>query len=84
MANTPKIFEYLKSTNVGESGDPDEEQTAMHEINEHLPMIGFGYHAYNGFQLHFDHPTDKSIAHLLHRDVDLENHPHIQEHGHDE
>jgi hypothetical protein len=46
-------------------------------------MIGFGYHAYNGFQLHFDHPTDKSVAYLRHRDVDLENHPHVQEHGHD-
>lgn len=25
MADTPKVFEYLKSTNVGESVDPDEE-----------------------------------------------------------
>ena len=46
-------------------------------------MIGFGYHAYNGFQLHFDHPTDKSVGFLRHRDVDIENHPHVQEHGHD-
>jgi hypothetical protein len=27
MKDVPKIFEYLKSTNVGESRDPDEEQT---------------------------------------------------------
>jgi hypothetical protein len=33
MANTPKVFEYLKSTNVGESVDPDEEETAMNEID---------------------------------------------------
>jgi hypothetical protein len=25
MADVPKVFEYLKSTNVGESVDPDEE-----------------------------------------------------------
>jgi len=46
-------------------------------------MLAFGYHVYNGFQLTFDHPTDKSIAHVRHRDVDLEEHPHVQEHGHD-
>jgi len=34
MADVPKVFEYLKSTNVGESKDPDEEETAMHEVEE--------------------------------------------------
>ena len=40
-------------------------------------MIGFGYHAYNGLQMNFDHPTDKSIGYIRHRDVDLEEHPHV-------
>jgi len=46
-------------------------------------MLAYGYHVYNGLQLRFDHPTDKSIAQVVHRDVDLENHPSVKEHGHD-
>ena len=83
MADVPKVFEYLKSTNVGESRDPDEEETALSEVEQDQPMIGFGYNAYNGFQLHFDHASDKSIAYLRHRDVDLENNPHVHEHDHE-
>ena len=46
-------------------------------------MLISGYHIYNGLQLTFNHPTDKSIAYVTHRDVDLENHPSVKEHGHD-
>lgn len=46
-------------------------------------MLAFGYHVYNGLQLNFDHPDDKSVAFVHHRDVDLENHPTVKEHGHD-
>lgn len=46
-------------------------------------MLSFGYHVYNGLQLKFTHPSDKSVAFVDHRDVDLENHPNVKAHGHD-
>ena len=46
-------------------------------------MFLSGYHVYTGFQLNFDHPTDRSIAYVKHRDVDLMEIPHLKEHGHD-
>ena len=58
----------------------DDEDDVMDDSKE---MLAFGYHVYNGLQLDFDHPTDKSIAYVLHRDVDLENHPSVTEHDHD-
>ena len=94
MKDVPKVFEYLKSTNVGESEDPDsaEEQAEKAESleededfmeDDEPAMLAFGYHVHNGLQLEFDHPTDKSIAYVGHRDVDLENHPSVKEHDHD-
>jgi hypothetical protein len=91
MRGVPKIFEYLKSTNVGESVDPNSPDTRAARAaaggdgaaGEDQAMLAFGYDVYNGLQLNFDHATDKSIAHVLHRDVDLENHPSLTEHGHD-
>jgi len=85
MKDVPKIFEYLKSTNVGESVDPNSPDVEADGaaaggddvVGDDHGMLAFGYHVYNGLQLHFDHPTDKSIAHVVHRDVDLENHPNV-------
>ena len=80
MSDVPKVFEYLKSTNVGESQDPEDlidGGSNSRSEEEAKSMLAFGYHVYNGFQLTFDHPTDKSIAHVRHRDVDLEEHPHV-------
>jgi hypothetical protein len=82
MRDVPKIFEYLKSTNVGESVDPNSpdveaEKAAAAGDDVDQGFLAFGYHVYNGLQLQFDHPTDKSIARVVHRDVDLENHPSV-------
>jgi hypothetical protein len=83
MKDVPKLFEYLKSTNVGESQDPNATEGQAGNDEDEKSMLAYGYHVYNGFQLRFDHPTDKSIAHVNHRDVDLEAHPSVTEHGHD-
>jgi len=49
-------------------------------------MLAFGYHVHSGFQLNFNHPTDKSIAYLTHRDVHLDtiatNDEDVREHTH--
>jgi len=50
MKDVPKLFEYLKATNVGTSGDiGDYEDYDDPGSFDNDDMIAFGYHVYNGF-----------------------------------
>lgn len=53
---------------------------------EDLDLIAFGYHAYHGFQLQFKDEKDKSVAHILHRDMNLSEHEdeNVFEHKHED
>lgn len=47
MESIPKVFEYMKMTNVGEDrldilDDPEHNP-------EDIDLLAFGYHAYHGF-----------------------------------
>lgn len=46
MKDTPKVFEYMKATNVGESSDPNDPV----EVSEtdYDDMLAFGYHIHHG------------------------------------
>ena len=92
MKDVERIFEYIKATNVGESVDDtpksEEEQEEPEPQDENyggdeLDLLSFGYHVYHGFQLHFK-DADKSVARVVHRDVNLELHKDddIVEHDH--
>lgn len=61
MKDVAKLFEYIKSSNVGESFDPldvepEEEQDdnintfgyPQHDYNKEDNLLAFGYHIYNG------------------------------------
>ena len=66
-----------------EEHDELEAETPAYE-NQEVDLLAFGYHVYHGFQLHFKDKSDKSIAHLVHRDVNLKDHADedIKEHDH--
>ena len=68
---------------MGEPEENGEEDPAYD--NHEVDLLSYGYHVYNGFQLHFKDTKDKSVAHLVHRDVNLKTHgdEEIKEHGHD-
>jgi hypothetical protein len=55
MKDVPKLFEYLKATNVGESRDPNDYESWNEDVDieradlDGETMVAFGYHIFNGF-----------------------------------